>query len=103
MKAHMPSSRTAEHAGAVIGRAWRKWLRQEHRLIGWLISQGLSATAAKALLWIVKLVAFGVLLYEAFWLALLVVFAVAAAGVARYAGEKDDLAWRDEEVDHRRS
>ncbi|MBN0401372.1 DUF3742 family protein, partial [Pseudomonas aeruginosa] len=49
-------------------------------------------------LWVVKLVALGVLLYTASWLALLLVAAVVAAWVARNAGLDDDPTepeWRN--------
>jgi hypothetical protein len=104
MKAHMQSSSTAEHAGAVIGRAWLRWLRQEHRLIGWLVSKGLPATAAKTLLWIVKLLGLAVLLYAALWLALLILFVV-GTWVARNANVDDEAAeWAiGEQADHKKS
>src|ERR1700737_2859997 len=82
MKAHTQSSSTAGQAGAAIGRAWRRWLRQEHRLIDGLVSKGLPATIAKALLWIVKLLVLGIVVYASFRLVLLLVFALAAAWVA---------------------
>ena len=98
MNGHTQSSSTAEHAGAVIGRAWRRWQRQEHRLICWLVCKGVPATTAKTLLWIVKLAILGLLLYAASWVTMLLAFAVAAAWVARNAGGAGDShqpEWRN--------
>lgn len=54
--------------------------------------------AATATLWLVRLAALGVLMYAAFWLALLVMFAVAAAwagGLRPTAHDDDTEEWRD--------
>ena len=73
----------AERFGQMLGRMWRGYLRQEQRVNGWLVEHGVPAGGATALLWAVKLVVLGVLLYVAFWLALLLVFAIVAASAAR--------------------
>ena len=66
---------------------------------------GSGIGAATALLWLVKLAVLGVLLYAAFWLALLLVFAVAAAWAMQHGTadqEEPDLLNRQaEERDHR--
>jgi hypothetical protein len=80
----------AERAGRWLGRAWRSFARQDARAIRWLANQGLPAGVARVLLWIVKLAVFGVLLFAAFWLALLLLFAVGAAWVAHNADLRDD-------------
>ena len=77
-------------AGA--GRAWRGYLRREQRVAGWLVTRGCLAGAATAVLWIVKLALLGVLLYSAFWLALLLAFAVTAAWFVQH----DDPADQEE-------
>jgi hypothetical protein len=106
MKAHTQSGSTAEHAGAVIGRAWLRWLRQEHRLIVWLVSKGLPATAVKTLLRIVTLAVLCALIYTALWLAvLLLVFTTVGSW---YACDSDlsnesDASALGEQVDHRKS
>lgn len=85
----------AERFGRRIGRMWRGFVRREHQVAGWLVAHGLSAGAAKALLWVVKLVVLGVLLYVAFWLALLLVFALVAASIAgRKPSDEEELEWR---------
>ncbi|MGR4897408.1 transposon [Bordetella ansorpii] len=87
---------TAERLGHSFGRGWRAYARGEGRVSNWLASRGVPAAGATALLWLVKLVVLGVLLYTTFWLALLLVF---TAMVARAAGnvsiEDDEKAeWR---------
>jgi hypothetical protein len=87
----------AERLGRWLGQSWRGAMRRERQTAGWLVAQGVPATGATALLWIVKLVVLGALLYAAFWLALLLLFALAAAWVARDTPpEQDDerAEWR---------
>jgi hypothetical protein len=105
MKVHTHSRTTAGQAGAAMGRVWRKWLRQEQRLVGCVVSKGLPATMAKTLLRIVTLALFCVLLYTAFWLALLLVFTTVAAWGARDAdlSNEPDASALGEQVDHRKS
>lgn len=105
MKVHTQSSSTAESAGAAIGRVWRKWLRQEQRLVGWVVSKGLPATMAKTLLWIATLALFVVVLYTAFWFALLLVFTTVVAWGARDAdlSNETDASALGEQGDHRKS
>lgn len=92
-----PSAQTsfAELLGQALGRMWRVYVRQERKVISWLVAQGLPAGVAKASLLAIKLVALGVLLYVAFWLALLLVFAVVAAFVAGgKSSDEDEPEWR---------
>lgn len=88
---------TAERAGRWLGRAWRGVVRQEARAVQWLAGKGLPAGVARLLLWIVKLAIFVVLLYVAFWFALLLLFGVAAAWVARNSDweDEDKPEWRE--------
>ncbi len=72
----------AELVGRWLARGWRGYVRGERWLSGWLVAQGVSASVATILRWTINLVALGVLLYAAFWLALLLVFAVVAAWTA---------------------
>ncbi|MBO9333148.1 hypothetical protein C1I89_32930 [Achromobacter pulmonis] len=87
-----PAAQTtfAERAGRAFGRMWRGFARCERKAVHWLVARGVPADAATALLWAIKLVVLGVLLYAAFWLALLLVFAIVAAWVARNADWDDD-------------
>jgi fatty acid desaturase len=90
MKAHARPSTSAEYLGAMLGRAWRRWLQQERYSVSWLVSKGLSATVAKILPWVLTLVALGVLLHIASWLALLLLFGVATVWVAKNPECDDD-------------
>jgi hypothetical protein len=49
------------------------------------MSQGVPAAGAALGLWVVKLSALAIFIYVAFWLALLLVFAVSSAWAARNA------------------
>jgi hypothetical protein len=64
------------------------WLDREAN--GWLLAQGLAPGVAKAALLVAKLVAVGLLVYAAFWLALLLLFLVAAAWTVRSADWDDE-------------
>jgi hypothetical protein len=84
----------------MLGRMWRGFVRLDRKVCGWLVAQGLPAGLSKALLWVVKLVVLGVLLYSAFWLALLLAFAILAAWVVRNADadesdDDDEPQWRN--------
>lgn len=66
-------SSTAERFGRWLGRGWQGYRRRERRVVVRLASFGAPTGIATALVWIVKLAVLGVLLYTAFWLALLLV------------------------------
>ncbi|MCY1400384.1 hypothetical protein D9M71_154640 [compost metagenome] len=93
-----PATQTtfAERAGQVLGQMWKGLMRLDRKGCGWLVAQGLPTGLAKIILWIVKLVVLGVLLYSAFWLALLI-FAAIAAWLARNAdaNNEDQPEWRE--------
>ncbi|HCF1831439.1 TPA: DUF3742 family protein [Burkholderia stabilis] len=82
----------AECLGRTLGRAWRGCARLDRRAQGWLLAQGWAPGIAKAALLAVKLAAIGVLLYTAFWLALLLAFALVGAWVVR----NDDGSYDEE-------
>lgn len=86
-------SSTAERFGRRLGRAWRAYLSRERRVVAWLVSVGAPSAAATALVWAVKLAVLGVLLYVAFWLALMLLFAVAAAWAAGRDGATEEDEW----------
>ncbi len=52
---------TAERLGRTLGRGWRAYVRGERRASSWLVSKGMPAAGATAFVWVVKLVALGVL------------------------------------------
>lgn len=92
----------AERCGRRIGRMWRGFARREHQVAGWLVARGLSAGAVTALLWGVKLAVIGVLMYVAFWLALLFGFAIAAAWMARESDQDESEEWAvGEQAEHK--
>lgn len=82
----------AERLGRALGRAWRGCARLDRRTQGWLLARGWAPDIAKAALLAVKLAAIGVLLYTAFWLALLLAFALVGAWVVR----NDDGSYDEE-------
>lgn len=87
----------AECFGRWLGGLWRAYVGCERQATAWLVVQGLPAGGATALLWIVKLSVLGLLLNGAFWLAMLLVFAVVAASVARNVDtdETPEPEWRN--------
>lgn len=80
----------AERTGYWLGGMWRAYARRERQVVAWLVARGLPAGGATAFLWVVKLGVLALLFYVAFWLALLLVFAVVAAWVARNADPDED-------------
>ena len=89
------SSSKAERAGTLLGKAWRRVVHREKRLTAWLIGRGVPVPAATALLWAAKLIALFILLYAAFWLALLLVFAITIAWASRNTDwEEPEPEWR---------
>lgn len=87
-----------------VGRLRRSCMRLGRKANGWLLAQDLAPDVAKAALLVAKLVAVGLLVYAAFWLALLLAIAVVAAWVTRNAeqdepeeesavGEQAESAW----------
>lgn len=88
----------AERFGQGLGRVWRWLVRADGKMTAWLMRQGFPQGAAIAILWLARLAALGVLMYAALWLALLVVFALAAAwagGHKPVVQEDDTDEWRD--------
>lgn len=83
---------TAERLGRTLGRGWRAFARGERRASNWLASKGVPVAVATVLLWVVKLAVLGVLLYVAFWFALMLL-GVAAAGWAAAANTSEEDEW----------
>ena len=83
---------TAERLGRTLGRGWRAYARGERRASNWLVSKGVPAAVATALVWVVKLSVVGLLLYVAFWFALVLLGVVAAAWAAA-ANTSDEDEW----------
>ena len=88
----------AERTGGALGRLWKKYVRLDRKWCDWLIARRLSAGWAKPVLWIVKLVVLGVLFYAVFWVALVIVIAMAVAWLAQNVDtghEIDKPEWRE--------
>lgn len=83
---------TSERFGRTLGRGWRAYVRGERRASNWLVSKGVPAAGANALVWVVKLAVLGVLLYVAFWFAL-VLIGVAVAGRVAAANTSEEDEW----------
>lgn len=86
-------SSTAERFGHWLGYAWRAYLRRERKGRAWLASVGVPSAAASALVWAVKLAVLGILFYVAFWLAVLILFAVAVAWSAGRGDTSEEDEW----------
>ncbi|URW83109.1 DUF3742 family protein [Alcaligenes sp. DN25] len=85
-------SSTAERLGRSVGRGWRSYVRGERRVSDWLVSKGVPALGAAALLWVVKLTALGLLFYVTFWFAV-AVLGVMVAGWAVAINPPDEEEW----------
>jgi len=97
---------TAERFGRWLGRGWRSYVRGGQRVSAWLVAKGVPVSVATALVWVAKLAVLGVLLYVAFWVALLIIFMMAAGWAAEHSEsqEEDDfMNQKAEERDHRES
>jgi len=82
-----------ERLGRALGRAWQGCAGLNRQAKSWLVAQGCAPRAAKAVLLVVKLAVIGFFIYTAFWLALLVVFALAGAWLLR----SDDGSYDEEQ------
>ncbi len=89
---------TAERLGRSVGRGWRAYARGERRLSSWLASKGVPVVGASLALWVVKLAVLGLLLYFAFWLAVLLLLGVAAAWMVVNSPTKDDRWAQQDEL-----
>lgn len=78
--------------GRAARRALHGYSRSEHQMAGWLVSNGLSAGPSWGVVWAVRFAVAGVLLYAAFWLAIVLLIALVAAwhGLNRRADDGDD-------------
>lgn len=86
----------AERFGRAVGRVWRAYVRGERQVLSRLISKGMPKPGATALVWAVKLTVLGILLYAAFWLALLLVVFFVTGSLASSGLEWDEpeTEWR---------
>ncbi|GHU36728.1 hypothetical protein AGMMS50256_33730 [Betaproteobacteria bacterium] len=87
----------AERAGRTLGRAWETALRLERKANGYLVAQGMNVSLAKGMLWAAKLALLALLLYGAFWVALLLGFALLvmwSSGNVPIEDEEEKAEWR---------
>ncbi|MCU7376651.1 DUF3742 family protein [Paucibacter sp. O1-1] len=68
-----------ERLGRALGRLWRGCVRMDRRAMQALVAKGWKPGVAKGVMLLVKIAAFGVLLYAAFWMALLLLCIVVVA------------------------
>lgn len=85
-----------ERVGRSLGRLWSSCVRLDRRAMQGLVAKGWAPGLARAVLLVVKLAALGVLLYIAFWLALLLLLAIAVAWAARNTdwNEEQETEWK---------
>lgn len=83
---------TASRLGRRFGRGWRACACCEQRMVEWLVAKGVSAAGVTALVWMVKLAVLGVLLYVAFWFAV-VLLGMAVAGWALASDNGGEHEW----------
>ena len=74
-----PTVKTSERAGRWLGRVWRSVAHREARAVRWLAVHGVPNRFGRLLFWLIKILVVGLLLYMAFWVALIILFAMTAA------------------------
>lgn len=96
---HPASSHRAYRLGRATMRGWRGYRQGERRLMQRLVRRGWPAAAAQALAWAARLAVLCVLLYTAFWVAVVLFVAVAVLWMADHADPRDwepvEVEWRD--------
>ncbi|HBN9494407.1 DUF3742 family protein [Pseudomonas aeruginosa] len=93
MATHAHNKGWAYRLGSGMGRAWRGYTRLEKKAARWLVAQGVPGLVASALPWLARLAVLSVLLYVAFWLALLLLFVVAVAWSAGQGADAEEDKW----------
>lgn len=89
----------AEHVGKRLGRAWRGFVRQEMRVTRWMIGHGVPRLIAASILWTVKLAVLAILLYAAFWMAVIFAIVLIAAAGAQRRSEDERPKWLEQNPD----
>ena len=85
----------AERLGRTLGRRWRAYARGERRASNWFVSKGMPRAGASALVWVAKLAVLGMLLYVAFWFALVLLGVAAVGWAAANASDEDEWLFTD--------
>lgn len=93
-----------ERLGRWTGRAWRGYMRREVRVLLWMQAKGMPVPLAKILMWTVKLLLIGTLLYLVFWMALFFVFSVAVVWLTKNVDGNEQPQWGlGDSTDHKQS
>lgn len=88
----------AHRAGYRVGRMFRAYTFREALLMEWLVAKGSPVVMTGIMLWIVKLLVLGALLYSVFWLALiLIAFFFFAASLKTRADAEEPVVGFDGE------
>lgn len=93
MATHARNKGWAYRLGGCMGCACRGYAWFEKKAAHRLVVQGAPEGVAWTLLWFARLAVLGVLLYVAFWLALLLLFAVAVAWSAGQGADTEEDKW----------
>ncbi|HEV2678925.1 MAG TPA: DUF3742 family protein [Rhodanobacter sp.] len=95
----------AHRLGRGAGRAWRWLARRDQQLTRTLMARGLSVRFARTVLWVVKIVVLGALLYMAFWLTLLFVLVIVAVWMTRNQDGDNEVEGSSlgDSADHKRN
>ena len=87
-----------EGVGRTLDHAWAEYKREEGKVLRRIVEKGLPAGYANMVLWTVKLLVLGALLYVAFWTVLLPVLTVVAIWSVHHVDwneEDQPPEWRD--------
>ena len=85
MTTHTQTGQLGYRLGRGAGHAGRWFARVDRKANGYLVAQGMNANLAKGILWAIKLALLAVLLYGAFWAALVLMSAAVAVWAARFS------------------
>lgn len=88
-----PKQRIAWEVGQWLGHGYRAFLRQEARFVTWMARHSVPIKVARTLPWTFRIVVVLVLLYLAFWLALVLLGAAVLVRAAGNAGTDHDQDW----------
>lgn len=93
MATQVQSAGWSYRLGRVARRGLRGYGRGERQMAGWLASNGLPAGLALGAVWAVRLSVAAVLLYAAFWLAVLIGILIVAAWATKGSGSAERDIW----------
>ncbi|KHN52942.1 hypothetical protein OI70_19045 [Dickeya fangzhongdai] len=101
---NMTTHSSTARFGQWLGRKWRAYIRNERQVAEWLAVKGMSPGVTTAVLWVVKLLVFTILLYAAFWLAVVLIGVAVLAFVSSNIGFDHEDDWPiGEQADHKKN